>query len=40
MRTETVDNRIIGIGSQILRDLGVKKMKLLRLRSKIPTGWI
>lgn len=35
-RTETVDNRIIGIGSQILRDLGVKKMKLLGSEVKYP----
>jgi 3,4-dihydroxy 2-butanone 4-phosphate synthase/GTP cyclohydrolase II len=36
MRTEAVDNRIIGIGSQILRDLGVKKMKLLGSEVKYP----
>ena len=35
-RSETVDNRIIGIGSQILRDLGVKKMKLLGSEVKYP----
>ena len=35
-RSESVDNRIIGIGSQILRDLGVKKMKLLGSEVKYP----
>ena len=35
-RSEAVDNRIIGIGSQILRDLGVKKMKLLGSEVKYP----
>ena len=35
-RSETVDNRIVGIGSQILRDLGVKKMKLLGSEVKYP----
>ena len=35
-RSEAVDNRIVGIGSQILRDLGVKKMKLLGSEVKYP----
>ena len=37
---ETADKRIIGVGSQILRDLGVKKMKLLGAQVKYPlTGF-
>ena len=35
-RSETVDNRMVGIGSQILRDLGVKKIKLLGSQIKYP----
>ena len=35
-KSETPDNRIVGIGSQILRDLGVKKMKLLGSQVKYP----
>ena len=35
-RSETVDNRMVGIGSQILRDLGVKKIKLLGSQVKYP----
>tara|TARA_Y100000590_G_scaffold57290_3_gene60187 strand:- start:583 stop:1674 length:1092 start_codon:yes stop_codon:yes gene_type:complete len=35
-RSEAVDNRIVGIGSQILRDLGVKKMKVLGSEVKYP----
>ena len=39
-RSENVDNRMIGVGSQILRDLGVKKMKLLGTQVKYPlTGF-
>ena len=33
---ETPDNRIIGIGAQILRDLGVKKIRLLGPPVKYP----
>ena len=36
VRSEVVDKRIIGIGSQILRDLGVKKMKVLGSKVKYP----
>ena len=37
---ETPDNRIIGIGAQILRDLGVKKIRLLGSPVKYPlTGF-
>ena len=39
-RSENVDNRMVGVGSQILRDLGVKKMKLLGTQVKYPlTGF-
>ena len=37
---ETPDNRIIGVGSQILRDLGIKKIRLLGSSVKYPlTGF-
>ena len=37
---ETTDNRIIGVGAQILRDLGIKKIRLLGASVKYPlTGF-
>ena len=35
-KSEVVDKRIIGIGSQILRDLGVKRMKVVGTEVKYP----
>jgi len=35
-RNEAPDNRIVGIGAQILRDLGVKKIRLLGAPVKYP----
>lgn len=38
--TETTDNRIIGVGAQILKDLGVNKIRLLGASVKYPlTGF-
>ena len=38
--SETTDNRIIGVGAQILRDLGIKKIRLLGASVKYPlTGF-
>jgi GTP cyclohydrolase II len=34
--SETTDNRIIGVGAQILRDLDVKKIRLLGASVKYP----
>jgi 3,4-dihydroxy 2-butanone 4-phosphate synthase/GTP cyclohydrolase II len=34
--TETTDNRIIGVGAQILKDLGVNKIRLLGASFKYP----
>ena len=36
LRSDSADNRIIGVGSQILRDLGIKKIKLLGTEVKYP----